>query len=89
MQTSFLTPPFGFALFYMRSVAPNGLWKDKATGRMIDGVTTAQIYRGGISFILLQLIMIAVVVLFPWLAIGEGQKKIDTENIQIELPSLD
>jgi TRAP-type mannitol/chloroaromatic compound transport system permease large subunit len=89
MQTSFLTPPFGFALFYMRSVAPNGPWKDRATGRMIDGVTTAQIYRGGISFILLQLIMIAVVVLFPWLAIGEGQKKIDTENIQIELPSLD
>lgn len=89
MQTSFLTPPFGFALFYMRSVAPSMPWKDKVTGRMIDGVTTAQIYRGGVAFILLQIIMIAVVVLFPWLSIGEGQKKIDTENIQIELPSLD
>jgi TRAP-type mannitol/chloroaromatic compound transport system permease large subunit len=89
MQTSFLTPPFGFALFYMRSVAPSGRWKDKITGRMIDGVTTAQIYRGGVAFIVLQLIMVAVVVLFPWLAIGEGQKKIDTDSVVIETPSLD
>jgi TRAP-type mannitol/chloroaromatic compound transport system permease large subunit len=49
MQTSFLTPPFGFALFYMRSVAPNGPWVDKPSGRTIAGVTTAQIYRGGIA----------------------------------------
>lgn len=89
MQTTFLTPPFGFALFYMRSVAPNGPWVDKPTGRTIAGVTTAQIYRGGIAFIILQLIMVAIVVIFPWLSIGEGEKKVDTDKIEIQLPSLD
>jgi TRAP-type mannitol/chloroaromatic compound transport system permease large subunit len=89
MQTSFLTPPFGFALFYMRSVAPNGPWLDKVTGRTIDGVRTAQIYRGGIAFIMLQVIMIAVLVAFPWLSIGEGEKKVDIDNVVIEAPSLD
>jgi TRAP-type mannitol/chloroaromatic compound transport system permease large subunit len=89
MQTSFLTPPFGFALFYMRSVAPNGPWLDKATGKTLAGVSTTQIYRGGVAFITLQLIMVAVVVMFPWLSIGEGEKKIDTNTIEITLPSLD
>jgi TRAP-type mannitol/chloroaromatic compound transport system permease large subunit len=89
MQTSFLTPPFGFALFYMRSVAPNGPWKDKTTGRTFDGVTTAQIYRGGVAYIILQLVMVAVVIAFPWLSIGEGAKKINTDDVKIELPSLD
>ena len=89
MQTSFLTPPFGFALFYMRSVAPNGPWVDKATGKTFAGVTTTQIYRGGVAFIILQLIMVAVVVAFPWLSIGEGEKKVDTDKIEITLPSLD
>ena len=89
MQTSFLTPPFGFALFYMRSVAPNGPWVDKPTGRTIAGVTTAQIYRGGVAFIILQLIMVAIVVAFPWLSIGKGEVKVDTDKIEIMLPSLD
>ena len=89
MQTSFLTPPFGFALFYMRSVAPNGPWVDKVTGRTFAGVTTTQIYRGGVAFIILQLIMVSVVVAFPWLSIGEGERKIDTDKIEITLPSLD
>jgi TRAP-type mannitol/chloroaromatic compound transport system permease large subunit len=89
MQTSFLTPPFGFALFYMRSVAPTGPWVDKATGKTFAGVATSQIYRGGIAFIILQLIMTALVVLFPWLSIGEGAKTVDPSTIQIELPALD
>jgi len=89
MQTSFLTPPFGFALFYMRSVAPSVPWVDKSTGRTIAGVTTAQIYRGGVAFIILQLIMVAIVMAFPWLSIGEGEKKVDTDKIEITLPSLD
>jgi TRAP-type mannitol/chloroaromatic compound transport system permease large subunit len=89
MQTSFLTPPFGFALFYMRSVAPSGNWVDKATGKTFAGVSTAQIYRGGVAFIILQLIMTAMVVGFPWLSIGAGAQKIDPSTIQIELPALD
>ncbi len=89
MQTSFLTPPFGFALFYMRSVAPSAPWVDKPTGRTIAGVTTAQIYRGGVAFIILQLVMVAIVMAFPWLSIGEGEQKVDTNKIEITLPSLD
>ncbi|QPP51727.1 MULTISPECIES: TRAP transporter large permease [Halomonadaceae] len=55
LQTSFLTPPFGFALFYLRGVTP-------------DSVPTAAIYRGVIPFILLQLGMLLALALFPGLA---------------------
>jgi len=52
LQTSFLTPPFGFALFYLRGVAPPEL-------------STATIYRGVIPFVLIQLIALGLVVIFP------------------------
>ncbi|WP_282080035.1 TRAP transporter large permease [Aquimarina algiphila] len=52
LQTSFLTPPFGFALFYLKGVAP-------------ESVKTSQIYRGIIPFIIIQLIIVGVVVFFP------------------------
>ncbi|NEX15450.1 MAG: C4-dicarboxylate ABC transporter [Halochromatium sp.] len=55
LQTSFLTPPFGFSLFYLRGVAPPEL-------------RTAQIYRGVAPFILIQLLMLATLALFPGLA---------------------
>lgn len=54
LQSSFLTPPFGFALFYLRSVAPSQ-------------VTTGDIYRGAIPFILLQLLVLMLIILFPQL----------------------
>lgn len=55
LQTSFLTPPFGFALFYLRGVAP-------------PEVTTMHIYRGVIPFIIIQLLMLVILALFPALA---------------------
>ncbi|CAI8379380.1 MAG: C4-dicarboxylate TRAP transporter large permease protein DctM [Hyphomonas sp. TMED17] len=55
LQTSFLTPPFGFALFYLRGAAP-------------DGVETLDIWRGAIPFIGLQLLMILLVASIPALA---------------------
>jgi TRAP-type mannitol/chloroaromatic compound transport system permease large subunit len=55
LQTSFLTPPFGFALFYIRGVAPKE-------------VLTSDIYRGVMPFIVIQLIMLAVLALWPPLA---------------------
>ncbi len=55
LQTSFLTPPFGFALFYLRGVVP-------------DSITTLQIYKGVIPFIIIQLIMLLVLAWQPWLA---------------------
>jgi TRAP-type mannitol/chloroaromatic compound transport system permease large subunit len=88
MQTSFLTPPFGFALFYMRSVAPAAAWFDKVSKRTIAGVTTLQIYRGAVAFIILQSIMIVVVLLFPRLSIPDAGLAVDPSTIEIELPPL-
>jgi tripartite ATP-independent transporter DctM subunit len=55
LQTSFLTPPFGFALFYLRGVAP-------------PEVTTMHIYRGVVPFVLMQLFMLIILALFPAMA---------------------
>jgi tripartite ATP-independent transporter DctM subunit len=55
LQTSFLTPPFGFALFYLKGVAP-------------PGVSTTSIYRGIIPFVLLQILALAIVASFPGIA---------------------
>ncbi len=70
LQTSFLTPPFGFALFYLRSVAPRTDYKDRITGQAIPAVSTTQIYKGSIAFIILQLIMVGMVIGFPQLVSG-------------------
>jgi TRAP-type mannitol/chloroaromatic compound transport system permease large subunit len=82
LQTSFLTPPFGFALFYLRSVAAKKDYKDRITGQMIPAVTTAQIYKGSIAFIILQLIMVAAVIAYPELVSGgiEKVEQIDADK---------
>jgi len=69
LQTSFLTPPFGFALFYLRSVAAKKDYKDRITGQTIPAVTTGQIYKGSIAFICLQLVMVAAIIAFPSLVV--------------------
>ena len=77
LQTSFLTPPFGFALFYLRSVAPKNDYKDRITGENISAVKTSEIYKGSIAFIVLQVIMVASIIAFPNLVTGgikEGVK---------------
>jgi tripartite ATP-independent transporter DctM subunit len=74
LQTSFLTPPFGFALFYLRSVAPKNDYKDRITGELIPAITTTQIYKGAVAFIVLQVIMVAVVVTYPELVSGNIDK---------------
>jgi len=82
LQTSFLTPPFGFALFYLRSVAARSDYVDRVSGKTIAAVTTAQIYKGSIAFIVLQLIMVAAVVMYPSLVTGGIDKavKIDADD---------
>ena len=67
MQTSFMHPPFGFALFYLRSVAPSLPYKDTVTGKMTDPVTTGQIYWGAVPFVGIQVVMVALVIAFPQL----------------------
>ena len=88
MQTSFMHPPFGFALFYLRSVAAQDDYIDKVTGQKIAKVTTGQIYWGAVPFVCIQLIMVAIVIAFPGLvtsALGD-LKPVDVDKIQIELP---
>jgi TRAP-type mannitol/chloroaromatic compound transport system permease large subunit len=65
MQTSFLTPPFGFALFYLRSVAPSHKYIDKVTGKEMAPITTSQIYLAAAPFVCIQLLMVALVIAFP------------------------
>ena len=76
LQTSFLTPPFGFALFYLRSVAAKKDYKDRITGAAIPAVETSQIYKGSIAFIVLQLIMVAAVIAYPTLVTGGIEKTV-------------
>ena len=80
MQTSFMHPPFGFALFYLRSVAPTSPYKDHVTGKLTDPVTTGQIYWGAIPFVLIQIVMVGLVIAFPQLV---GSEKALT-NAQME-----
>jgi TRAP-type mannitol/chloroaromatic compound transport system permease large subunit len=65
LQTSFMHPPFGFALFYLRSVAPRTPYLDKVTGQRMQPVTTAQIYWGAIPFVMIQIIMVGLTISFP------------------------
>ncbi|MFN4120118.1 TRAP transporter large permease subunit [Acidovorax sp.] len=70
LQTSFLTPPFGFALFYLRSVAPRKDYKDRVTGAPIRAVSTTEIYKGSIAFIFIQLAMVGIIMANPGLVTG-------------------
>jgi TRAP-type mannitol/chloroaromatic compound transport system permease large subunit len=77
MQTSFMHPPFGFALFYLRSVAPKE-------------VKTSDIYWGAIPFVVIQVIMVALIILFP--RIVSVDKKVDmTEQLELKIdaPAMD
>jgi TRAP-type mannitol/chloroaromatic compound transport system permease large subunit len=67
MQTSFMHPPFGFALFYLRSVAPRSSYIDKVTKRSMPPVTSGQIYWGAVPFVIIQLVMAGLLIAFPGL----------------------
>ncbi len=75
MQTSFMHPTFGFALFFLRSVAP-------------ESVKTTDIYWGAIPFVIIQIIMIGLVIAFPQMVTAGLTKaaKIDPNSIVIEAP---
>jgi TRAP-type mannitol/chloroaromatic compound transport system permease large subunit len=73
MQTSFMHPPFGFALFYLRSVAPKS-------------VRTADIYWGAVPFLLIQLVMVAIVLAFPQL-VGHDDAVRSEQIIEVPVES--
>ncbi|ARU05392.1 C4-dicarboxylate ABC transporter [Comamonas serinivorans] len=79
MQTSFMHPPFGFALFFLRSVAPEKQYVDKVTHKVMEPVTTMQIYKGAIPFLIIQLTMVGLLIAFPQLVTGSLDKKVDVD----------
>ncbi|MFZ0622583.1 MAG: TRAP transporter large permease subunit [Pseudolabrys sp.] len=91
MQTSFMHPPFGFALFYLRSVAPRESFLDRVTGKRTEGVTTGQIYWGAVPFVVIQVIMVVMVILFPAMVMHykRGLSTIDPNKVNIEIPQID
>jgi len=88
MQTSFMHPPFGFALFYLRSVAPAHDYMDKVTGKRMSPVTTTQIYWGAIPFVIIQVAMVGLLIAFPQMSLvyKSGQPEIDINKVKVEIP---
>jgi tripartite ATP-independent transporter DctM subunit len=78
MQTSFMHPPFGFALFYLRGIAPKE-------------IKSSEIYWGAIPWVVLQVIMVGIVIAFPQLvtAFLDKGNNVDPASIQIEIPQSD
>jgi tripartite ATP-independent transporter DctM subunit len=78
MQTSFMHPPFGFALFYLRSVAP-------------PTIKTTDIYWGAIPFVCIQIIMIGLVIAFPGMVSWNLDKDavVDLDSVKIDMPASD
>ena len=88
MQTSFMHPPFGFALFYLRSVAPTQAYKDHVTGKHTEPVTTGQIYWGAIPFVVIQVIMVGLVIAFPQLVGHDKPTYVEGESPVIDIQQM-
>src|SRR5262249_29219117 len=88
MQTSFMHPPFGFALFYLRSVAPREPYADRVSGNTMPPVTTGEIYWGSVPFVVIQCIAVALVIAFPALVMHykSTEPQIDPSKVRIEIP---
>jgi len=91
MQTSFMHPPFGFALFYLRSVAPKERYIDRVTKKAMEPVTTGQIYWGAVPFVGIQVVMILLVIMFLAMVMHYkgAASTIDPNTIKIEVPQMD
>ncbi|MFB4384857.1 TRAP transporter large permease subunit [Agrobacterium sp. LR_9] len=88
MQTSFMHPPFGFSLFFLRSVAPTRAYKDRITGQTIQPVTSSQIYLGAIPYLFIQLTMVVIIITFPGIVMHykSGAKVADPSSVHINVP---
>jgi tripartite ATP-independent transporter DctM subunit len=90
MQTSFMHPPFGFALFYLRSVAPTKEYVDKITQQRMLPVTTGQIYWGAVPFVVIQCTMVGILIAFPQLVLSGLEKStVDPATVEIVIPPLE
>jgi tripartite ATP-independent transporter DctM subunit len=91
MQTSFMHPPFGFALFYLRSVAPKERYIDRVTKKAMEPVTTGQIYWGAVPFVVIQAAMVLLVIAFPSMVMHYkgAASTVDPKTIRIEVPQIE
>ena len=90
MQTAFMHPPFGFSLFYLRSVAPREPYVDRVSGRLTPAITTGQIYWGAVPFVGIQVVMIGIVIAFPGMVTHYQTKpKANAGPMKIEMPSYE
>ncbi len=87
MQTSFMHPPFGFALFFLRSVAPAKEYTDKLTKKLIQPITTMQIYWGAVPFVIIQIIMVGLIIAFPAIVSSglDKTEKVDLDKVTLEV----
>ena len=85
MQTSFMHPPFGFALFYLRGISDT-LFKN---GAIPEKVKSSDIYLGAIPWVLMQLILVAIVIFFPQTVTMflDKELNIDIDKVKIEAPT--
>ena len=83
MQTSFMHPPFGFALFYLRGIADT-LFKEK---RIDKPVKSSDIYLGSIPWVIMQLVLVAIVIFIPQTvtALLDKEEKIDLDKVNLEM----
>ncbi|WP_292311245.1 TRAP transporter large permease subunit [Mesorhizobium sp.] len=88
MQTSFMHPPFGFALFYLRSVAARVPYLDRLTGKQTAPVTTGQIYWGAVPFVCIQVIMIGLTIAFPQMVMHYKGTPVDPGTIDYQVPEM-
>jgi TRAP-type mannitol/chloroaromatic compound transport system permease large subunit len=88
MQTSFMHPPFGFALFFLRSVAPRSSYIDKITRQKIAPVTSGQIYWGAVPFVGIQIFMVGLTIAVPAMVMHYKGKVVDPSTIEIRMPDL-
>jgi tripartite ATP-independent transporter DctM subunit len=87
MQTSFMHPPFGFALFYLRSVAPSKAYTDRLTKKLTQPVTTMQIYWGAVPFVIIQMVMVGLIIAFPGIVSSglDKTEKVDMDKVMIQM----
>ena len=85
MQTSFMHPPFGFALFYLRGIADT-LFKE---GRIEKPVKSNDIYMGAIPWVIMQLVLVVIVIFVPETVTMflDKEEKVDLDKVVIEMPS--
>jgi tripartite ATP-independent transporter DctM subunit len=87
MQTSFMHPPFGFALFYLRGIADQA----QRTGAILKPVLSRDIYLGAIPWVVMQLVLVVVVIAWPqsvtyWL---EKEVAVDLDKVKLEAPAIE